>query len=73
MELVKSVFEESKLEFEERTMKYRVIWALAYSLGVGLRMLRFIDISNLELEAFYNLKYDQRKKGKGNQNKAIRK
>ena len=54
-------------------MKYRVIWSLAYSLGVGLRMLRFIDISNLELEAFYALKYDQRKKSKPTKNNATKK
>lgn len=38
-------------------LKYDSIWSLARNLKVGFRQVFFIDISSMDLESFYNLKY----------------
>ena len=50
---------------------YEAIWGLAISLGIGFRKMSFIDISSMDLESFYNLKYVVTKAKKKNINKEL--
>lgn len=68
--LLDKIFNENNLQLESAA-KYKICWSLGNHFGLKMSKVCFIDISHIDLESFYNLKYTSNKGKKKKINKQL--